>query len=688
MNNYRITAEHLSRAAYVYIRQSTVDQLANNPESRRRQYALKTRAQALGFANVIVIDEDLGRSGSGTERPGFERLLTAICTGAAGAVLAIEASRLARNGRDWHTLLEFCALVNCLIIDEDGVHDPKLANDRLVLGMRGAFSELELSILRQRSHQALRLKAARGELHRTVAVGYVRSADNRLELDPDQRVREALHLVFRKFAEFGSIRQVVLWLNDEAIQMPVVVYSPHGRMVEWRPAGYNAIYRVMTNPIYAGAYVFGRTGSKVRVEAGRKRISRGITRERADWEVLIREHHEGYISWQEYEHNQRIIAANANRRGEIVRGSVRNGGGLLAGLLRCGHCGRKLHVVHHSAGGARYVCNSAKTNHGQRTACMAFGNLRIDAAVSSEVLRVIAPLGLEAALQAIAERDHAGAERLRQQELALQQARFEAHRAHRQYNAVDPENRLVASDLERRWNARLAEVARLEDELRAAAERQPTALTEAERAEILTLAADLPRLWNHPAASAATRKRILRTILEEIMVTAEPGRLQLKLHWKGGDHTTLEVMKNRRGQTRWITSAATEQLIRDLARVGPDASIASILNRLDVRTAKDLTWTQARVRGFRKDHQIAVYRDGERAERGEIILHEAADCLGVSKATVVRLIKDGLLPARQACIGAPYVIRHADLDLPSVRRAIANGRAVPPDPRQGTLDYQ
>jgi excisionase family DNA binding protein len=684
----KITADHLSRAAYVYVRQSTVDQLANNPESRRRQYALRTRAQALGFVNVIVIDDDLGRSGGGTARPGFERLLTAICTGAAGAVFAIEASRFARNGRDWHTLLEFCALVNCLIIDEEGVHDPKLADDRLVLGMKGAFSELELSILRQRSHQALRLKAARGELYSTVAVGYVRSADDRLELDPDQRVREALHLVFRKFAEFGSIRQVVLWLDDEAIKMPVIVYGPHGRMVEWRPARYNAVYRVMTNPIYAGAYVFGRTGSKVRVEAGRKRISRGIVRERADWEVLIREHHQGYISWQQYEHNQRIITANANRRGEIVPGSVRNGGALLAGLLRCGHCGRKLHVVHHSVGGARYVCNSAMINHGQRTPCIAFGNLRIDAAVSAEVLRVIAPLGLEAALDAIAERDHAGLERLRQQELALQQARFEAARAHRQYNAVDPENRLVAADLERRWNARLAEVARLEGELCAAADQQPPALTEVGRSEILALAADLPRLWNHPAASAATRKRILRTILEEIMVTAELGRLRLKLHWKGGDHTVLEVLKNRTGQTRWTTSAATEQLIRDLARVGPDGSIASILNRLGVRTAKGLTWTQARVRGFRRDHEIAVYCDGERSERGEVILHEAASCLGVSKTTVVRLIKDGLLPAKQTCIGAPYVIRRADLDLPQVHRAIASGRAVPPDPRQGTMDYQ
>jgi excisionase family DNA binding protein len=685
----KITPEHLSRSAYVYVRQSTPDQLMNNPESRRRQYALATGARTLGWQNVIVIDDDLGRSGGGTARPGFERLLTAICTGSAGAVLAIEASRLARNGRDWHPLLEFCTLVNSLIIDEDGVYDPKLTNDRLLLGMKGTFSELELSILRQRSQEALRLKAARGDLHTSVAVGYVRSADDRLERDPDRRVREALHLVFRKFAEFGSVRQVTIWLCDEGIKMPIVVYGPGGRMVEWRLPRYNAIHRLLTNPIYAGAYVFGRTGSRVRIEAGRKLITRSVRRLQQDWEVLIRDHHEGYISWRDYENNQRTIKGNANMKGEMVPGSVRNGGGLLAGLLRCGHCGRKLKVQHNGLRGvARYLCNDANINHGRRAKCIAFGNMRIDAVVSAEVLSVLAPLGLDAALQAIADRERAGVERLRQIGLALEQARYEAARAHRQYDAVDPENRLVAGDLERRWNERLAEVARLEDSLRVAHDEQPPALTEAERAEILTLGTDLERLWNHPAASVATRKRILRAALEEIIVTAEPGHLRVKLHWKGGDHTSLEVPKNRAGQHRWKTSATTEQLIRDLARLLPDGSIASLLNRLGTRTARDHTWTQQRVCVFRNDHNIAVYRDGERAERGELILREAADRLGASKMTVVRLIKDGILPAKQTCAGAPYVIRGADLDLQEVRQTVKNGRAVSQDLRQRSFDYQ
>jgi excisionase family DNA binding protein len=680
----KITNDHLSRSAYVYVRQSGPGQLAHNPESRRRQYGLKDRAHAFGWENVIVIDDDLGRTASGPERLGFERLLTAVCTGIAGAVFAIEASRLARNGREWHTLLEFCGLVNCLIIDEDGVYDSRQVNDRLLLGMKGTFSELELSILRQRAHEARRLKATRGELYTCVAAGYLRSPDDRLEMDPDHRVQEALHLVFRKFAEFSSIRQVAVWLNDEAIEMPVAL----GNRVEWRLPNYGTVHRVLTNPVYAGAYVFGRTSSRIGMDAGRKVTRRSFRHRRSEWTIVIRDHHEGYISWETYERNLRIIGGNANRKGERVPGSVRNGGGLLVGLLRCGHCGRKLHVHHNGLRGcARYVCNDPK-GYGLRRTCIGFGNMRIDAAVSAELLRVIAPLGLDAALQAIAECEHVDSELLRQRELALEQARFEAARACRQYDAVDPENRLVVSDLERRWNQRLAEVARLEDEIRIARDKQRPAITETERAEILALAADLPQLWNHPAASAATRKRILRAALEEIVVNVEPRRLLLKLHWKGGDHTALEVPKNGPGQTRWKTSLETEQLIRGLARLAPDTHITAILNRLGVHTGKGHTWTQQRVKSFRNEHEIPVYRDEERAERGEVTLNEAAGRLGVSKMTVVRLIKGGFLPAKQLCFGTPYVICEADLNRPEVLGAIKNTRAVSPDPRQKTFEYQ
>src|ERR1700751_4020702 len=471
----KITSDHLAREAYVYVRQSTADQLLNNPESRRRQYALTTRARALGWENVIVIDDDLGRSGSGTARPGFERLLAAICGGAAGAVFALEASRLARNGLAWHTLLEFCALVNSLIIDEDGIYDPGLVNDRLLLGMKGTFSELQLSTLRQRSQEALRLKAARGDLHTVVAIGYRRGADDRLEQDPDRRIRQTLSLVFRKFREIGSVRQLVLWRGQEGIALPTAVHGPQGRTVQWGPPRYHAVHRLLTNPVYAGAYVFGRTASRTRVEDGRKVITHGVVRRREEWTVVIRDHHDGYISWEEYDRNRKIIAGNANMKGTMVAGSVRKGGGLLVGLLRCGHCGRKLKVLHHARRDTRYICN-AEMDYASDKKCITFSNMRVDAAVSAEVLRAISPLAIEAALQLIGDRERAGAERLRQSELALEQARYEATHARRQYDAVDPDNRLVASELERRWNERLAAVARLEEQIHSLQNEQPAAL--------------------------------------------------------------------------------------------------------------------------------------------------------------------------------------------------------------------
>src|SRR5438132_433416 len=279
----KITAEHLGRGAFVYIRQSTADQLLHNTESRRRQYGLADRARQLGWSSVEVIDDDLGRSGGGIKRPGFERLLAAICEGRVGAVLAIEVSRLARNGRDWHTLIEFCGLVGTIIVDEDGIYDPRHPNDRLLLGMKGTMSELELSLFRQRSHEALKQKARRGALFLRLAAGYVKAGRDRIEKDPDHRVQDALKLVFSKFAEFQSARQVHVWLRDEGIVLPVKSRNTEERGIIWRLPAYNTVHNILTNPIHAGAYAFGRTTSKVSVEEGRKRVRRGVRRPVADW---------------------------------------------------------------------------------------------------------------------------------------------------------------------------------------------------------------------------------------------------------------------------------------------------------------------------------------------------------------------------------------------------------------------
>ena len=683
----RVTPEHLTRAAWVYVRQSTPGQVRQNPESRGRQYALRDRARQLGWRNVEVVDEDLGRSGGGTERPGYDRLLAAVCRGEVGAVLSLEASRLARNGREWHTLIDYCGLVGCLLADETSVYDPRLPDDRLLLGMKGTMSEMELSTLRFRSVEALRRKARRGELFLTVAVGYVRVGRDGIGMDPDRRVREAVALVFRKFAELGSIRQVHLWFRHEGIELPAVVREQSRHGVVWKLPVYNTVHHMLTNPVYAGAYAFGRTRSRTYLENGRKRVVRGFRRERDEWEVLIRDHHDGYIAWAEYERNQKAIAENTNRHGAAVRGSVRKGEALLAGLLRCGHCGRNLHVGYSGTQSnvVRYQCQGGHVNHGTER-CISFGGLRVDRAVSEAVLRVLKPLGIEAALRAIEERQRASREVLRQAELALEAARFEAKRAHRQYDVVDPDNRLVAGELERRWNERLAVVRQREEAVAALrASRKHEALGPEEREEYLALGADLERAWNDERATPESRKRIVRALLVEVVTNVEAEHIRLRLHWQGGDHTELTVRKNRTGQHRWAADTETGDVVRELARLMPDRLIASQLNRVGLRTGRDNPWTETRVRAFRTSHGIAVYREGERQERNELTMREAADRLAVSKMTILRQIQRGVLPARQACKGAPWVISADALDRVRLGQADAEAGPVTAHSRQGTL---
>jgi DNA invertase Pin-like site-specific DNA recombinase len=688
----KITPDHLARGAFVYIRQSTTDQLANNHESRHRQYGLAERARALGWTDVTVIDDDLGRSGSGISRPGFERLLAAICENRVGAVFAIEASRLARNGRDWHTLIEFCGLVGTVIVDEDGVYEPRHPNDRLLLGMKGTMSELELSLLRARSMEALKQKAQRGELFFTVAVGYVKAGRDKIEIDPDLRVREAISLVFARFSEMQSIRQVYLSLLADQIALPYIDPKSSGqRQLRWKLPVYSTVDNLLTNPVYAGAYVFGRTGSRTTIENGRKRILRGYRKDRSDWAVLLVDHHEGYLSWADFERNQRLIADNANGKGMMVRGAVRKGEALLAGLLRCGHCGRRLLVSYNGTKGdiGRYYCDARRSNPGV-TACISFGALRVDQAVGVEIVRLLQPLGVEAAVRAITDCEHQSCEKQRQLELALEQARYESVRARRQYDAVDPDNRLVAGELERRWNAALAVVDKLEKELEALIGQRPVALDAAERQRLLQMGADLEAAWHHPAATAVTRKRIIRTVLREVVARVEDDQIQLLLHWQGGDHTRLTVRKNRRGHTRWAVEPETIDLIRACARLMPDKAIAGMLNRTGKRTGRLNGWTQSRVRGFRNTHGIAVYVDGEWAERGEVTLTDAARMLDRSPITVLRWIRAGILPAEQYCKGAPWVIKRRDIDGQHLVLRTKMDRKTPAssDPDQRTLVFQ
>ena len=410
---------------------------------------------------------------------------------------------------------------------------------------------------------------------------------------------------------------------------------------------------------------------------------RGIKRGRKDWEILIRDHHQGYISWADYDRNQQLIADNATCHGAAARCPIRKGEGLLAGLLRCGHCGRRLHVAYSGKHGntLRYHCQGAHVNHGTER-CISFGGYRVNEAVGQEVLRVLGPLAMEAALRAIDEREQRSIEVLHQAELALEAARFEERRARRQYDVVDPDNRLVAGELERRWDDRLTVVRQREQtvsELRQRVEHD--ALSAAEREEYLALGADFERAWTHERASPESRNRIVRAVLREIVVTVQGNRILMRLHWQGGDHTELTVRKHRTGNHRWTTDA----LIAELARLMRDRSIASLLSRLGKTTGKDNRWTEARVRGYRTSHGIAVYREGEREERGELTLQEAAERLEVSKMTILREIRRGVIPARQACKGAPWVIATSDLERSQLAKAGVRQGPVTADPYQKTL---
>src|SRR5450432_3920764 len=409
----KITADHLARRACVYIRQSTPGQVQHNLESQRRQYALVDRARALGWKDIDVIDEDLGISGSGTLRHGFERLLRALCDGQVGAVFSIEASRLARNGRDWHTLLEFCSVVGALLIDAEAVYDPRLTNDRLLLGMKGTISAMEVASFRERAHAALLQKAQRGALVRRVPIGYVKGSDDRIEKDPDARIRATIDLIFRKFAELGSVRQVYFWFDQQQIEVPVARGPEEAREIVWQPARYHTVLSVLKNPAYAGAYAYGRSKTRVRLDAGQKQVRRQVVRRSEDWAVLILDHHEGYIDWNVYQSNQTMIAHNDNARGNAVRGSIKHGEALLAGLLRCGHCGAKLLAQYPGPRVIRYQCSGYLLNR-DHVCCVMFGGLRADRLVSEQLLQTLAPFGIEAAIEAIESLQGAGDERIQQ----------------------------------------------------------------------------------------------------------------------------------------------------------------------------------------------------------------------------------------------------------------------------------
>ena len=671
----KIRPIHTERGACVYVRQSSMQQVRTRLEGQRRQYDLRERAQLLGFQRVTLIDEDQGRTGTGAvERPGFGRLLTAVCSGTVGAVLALEASRLARNNRDWHHLIDLCAMAGTLVIDHDGVYDPSLLNDRLLLGLKGTMSEFEISLLRQRAMEAHRQKVQRGMVLTQVPVGYIRTEDEGMEKTPDRQVQEAVAGVFRKFRELGSVRQVLLWYRDEKLLLPALSRESGNRKMIWIEPIYSRIFGMLKNPTYAGVFVWGRNHTRTAIVEGRARKTRGHARPQDQWEVVIPEHHDGYITWDEYMRNQQQIRANAgwNARMGQLQGAARSGPALLAGLLRCARCGRALQVTYSNSKQhgplPRYWCSGDRSHQLVRS-CVTFAGTRVDQEIAAEVLQALRPVGIQAAFDALERSQSQTDEKRSSLELALQKARYEAARIERQYQATEPENRLVAAELEKRWNNALSHVREMEQRVEEASVADPS-ISPQQREQLLALGDDLEQLWDHPDVSATLKKRILRTVLQEVIAdtTDDPPEVHLKLHWVGGCHTELTVRKNKVGYHNHINSEEVTELIRELALVCEDSAIVSILNRLGYRTGNNNTWTEKRVQHVRHSKGYPACPPPE--QRRWITMQQAAATLSVSDAVVRRLVMRKTLPAKQIVKFAPWMIERAHLELPAVHRAV------------------
>ncbi len=688
--NSKITDEHLERSAYIYVRQSTLQQVRQNVESKRRQYELGDRARNLGFGNVIVVDEDLGVSGSGSsERPGFTRLLAAVCNGEVGAVFALEASRLARNNRDWHHLIDLCVLTRTLVVDADGIYDPCFVNDRLLLGMKGTMSEFELGMLRQRAQEAYRKKVLRGEVLTMVPLGYIREGKTGIEVTPDRQIQEAIQGFFHRLETCGSVRQSQLWYHSEKVLFPVPRKNGGIQSVEWQLPHYQQLLRIVKNPVYAGAFAWGRTASRSRIVDGRSSKTSGHRLPMDEWQVLLKDHHEAYISWDQYMSNRRTLESNRTKSHQTSSGAARKGKALLAGLLRCMRCGHKLHVAYRGGNGraARYYCATGNAGQG-KPSCLTFGGVRVENAVVAQVLEACAPMGIEASLQALEKSRDDSEQKRRAIELALEKARFEAEQTRRQYDATDPANRLVAAELEKRWNAALIQVADIE--ARFQGEMQPERqLDEAQRERLFALGAHLNALWKEPLTPAELKKRLLRTAINEIVVDVnhQSGYIEMKVHWAGGAHTELRVRKNRSGRNRNATDTNIVDFVRELAKGWRDREIASMLNRAGLVTGKGNGWNESRVRNLRTENKIPVR--SKAPKRTWKTMSETSSELGVSMCVVTTMIKNGILPGRQIAKGAPWMIERIDLQRPEVQnysKQARSGKIAPFEDNSPTLN--
>ncbi len=641
LGSQKLTADHLGRRAYLYVRQSTNRQVQENQESTRRQYALRERAVALGWSEerIVVIDSDLGQSAaSAVDRPGFQRLVSDVGLGRVGIVLGLEVSRLARSSSDWARLLEICALADTLLLDEDGLYDPGNFNDRLLLGLKGTMSQAELHFLQARMRGGLLNKARRGELRIPLPVGLVYAPDGQVVLDPDLEVQQAICCLFATFRRTGSALATVRAFRSQGLSFPArIVTGPCKGELRWGPLSHPRAVALLRNPRYAGAFAFGRFRCR-RTPNGHRR--RALPQD--EWLVLLPETHPSYISWSEYEENLRCLQANRSRpSAESCSTPPREGVALLQGLVVCGHCGRRM-TVHYfkqkSCSLSRYACAQEHRNHGGPI-CQVIPGTDVDAAVSALVVEAFAPLALEVALSVQQDLEARAAEvdRLRRQQ--VDRLHYSAELTQRRYMSVDPTNRLVAAQLESEWNEALSALRTAEEEYEIQRQADQLTITKEQQAEILALATDFPRLWDDPHTKPRDRKRLLRLLIEDVTLLRGT-EITAHVRFKGGAIRTLTLPLPLRPWERHRTSQTVIEEIDRLLSEHTEAQAAEILNAKGLRSTHQHLFTASMV------HRIAqTYGLNTRYERlrqqGLLTPQEVAAQCGVRPATVRRWYHEG-----------------------------------------------